>query len=432
MITDFDGVHTDDRALGRPAWDRVRPGRAGDGMGVALLRQAGVPFLIVSTERNPVVGARAAKLGVDVLQGVDDKVCALTAGWTGGGSTRSGRVRGQRRQRPAGDGGGRLAGRRGRRPARGAPGRPAGAQPSRRPGRRPRGLRPGPRPRGRSPTARPARWTSPHARIRREPGCTGRQHQPSGLARAPPRRSATSPAGGSRPLSRRRTRSVILLDQSASPRRGSSCRSARPDRGVNRPARRSSRSPRQSESSKTTLIRDLDPEVGQHQHRHTGGHRLQHGGRGHRDQARARQRGPHRPGHEPYAARGDATPALRPPTGRRTGTPRGGSAPPRPRPELDHGGARRADLGQRQQDASPVGPLRRHLGLGGEHHVAPRPELRGRRAGPARKGRRASPTARSERRAGASSANPDARAGCARPAGHSRGGTPPPGPWPGG
>ena len=30
--------------------------------------------------RAPVVGARAAKLKVDVLQGVDDKVCALT-GW---------------------------------------------------------------------------------------------------------------------------------------------------------------------------------------------------------------------------------------------------------------------------------------------------------------------------------------------------------------
>ena len=38
-----------------------------------------IPFVIVSKERNPVVGARGAKLRVDVLQGVDDKVCALTA-----------------------------------------------------------------------------------------------------------------------------------------------------------------------------------------------------------------------------------------------------------------------------------------------------------------------------------------------------------------
>ncbi len=49
----------------------------GDGMGVALLRKAGVPTLILSTETNPVVGARARKLGIDVIQGVDDKAAAL-------------------------------------------------------------------------------------------------------------------------------------------------------------------------------------------------------------------------------------------------------------------------------------------------------------------------------------------------------------------
>ncbi len=80
VATDFDGVHTDDRVLvDQHAVEAVRVSR-GDGLGVSLLREAGVPFVIVSKERNPVVGARAAKLGVDVLQGVDDKVLAL-AGW---------------------------------------------------------------------------------------------------------------------------------------------------------------------------------------------------------------------------------------------------------------------------------------------------------------------------------------------------------------
>ncbi len=79
VATDFDGVHTDDRVLVDQAGiEAVRVSR-GDGLGVAQLRAAGVPFVIVSKERNPVVGARAAKLQVDVLQGVDDKVCALTA-----------------------------------------------------------------------------------------------------------------------------------------------------------------------------------------------------------------------------------------------------------------------------------------------------------------------------------------------------------------
>jgi len=80
VVTDFDGVHTDDAALvdaeGR---ESVRVSRA-DGLGVAALRAAGYPVLIISKERNRVVTARAAKLGVEVLQGVDDKVAAL-AGW---------------------------------------------------------------------------------------------------------------------------------------------------------------------------------------------------------------------------------------------------------------------------------------------------------------------------------------------------------------
>ena len=79
VATDFDGVHTDDRVLvDQHAVEAVRVSR-GDGLGVSRLREAGVPFVIVSKERNPVVGARGAKLKVDVLQGVDDKVCALTA-----------------------------------------------------------------------------------------------------------------------------------------------------------------------------------------------------------------------------------------------------------------------------------------------------------------------------------------------------------------
>src|SRR6185312_17413 len=67
VITDFDGVHTDDRAsVDQNGTESVRVSRT-DGLGVARLRRAGVPFLIVSTERNPVVAARAAKLGVEAF-----------------------------------------------------------------------------------------------------------------------------------------------------------------------------------------------------------------------------------------------------------------------------------------------------------------------------------------------------------------------------
>lgn len=77
VVTDFDGVHTDDTALvDADGSEHVRVSRS-DGMGVARLRRAGVPVLILSTETNPVVGARAAKLKVDVLQAIDDKATAL-------------------------------------------------------------------------------------------------------------------------------------------------------------------------------------------------------------------------------------------------------------------------------------------------------------------------------------------------------------------
>ncbi|MFF2053077.1 cytidylyltransferase domain-containing protein [Leifsonia sp. NPDC058194] len=79
VVTDFDGVHTDDRAtVSTDGTESVVVNRR-DGMGVRLLREAGVPLLILSTETNPVVAARAAKLRVDVLHGIDDKAAALRA-----------------------------------------------------------------------------------------------------------------------------------------------------------------------------------------------------------------------------------------------------------------------------------------------------------------------------------------------------------------
>lgn len=77
VVTDFDGVHTDDLVLiGQDGEEFVTVSRS-DGMGVARLRAAGIPVLILSTETNPVVSARARKLGVEVIQGSSDKASAL-------------------------------------------------------------------------------------------------------------------------------------------------------------------------------------------------------------------------------------------------------------------------------------------------------------------------------------------------------------------
>lgn len=77
VVTDFDGVHTDDRVVvDQHGTESVTVSRS-DGMGVARLRRAGIPVLILSTETNDVVKTRAAKLGVEVITGCDDKLTAL-------------------------------------------------------------------------------------------------------------------------------------------------------------------------------------------------------------------------------------------------------------------------------------------------------------------------------------------------------------------
>ena len=77
LALDFDGVLTDDRVIvGQDGYESVICSRA-DGMGIALLRRAGVEVVILSTEPNPVVTARGNKLGVPVFQGLPDKGRAL-------------------------------------------------------------------------------------------------------------------------------------------------------------------------------------------------------------------------------------------------------------------------------------------------------------------------------------------------------------------
>lgn len=79
VVTDFDGVHTDDRALVlEDGTEGVLVSRS-DGAGVARLHAAGIPLMILSVETNPVVAARAAKLGAQVLHGVGDKAAVLKA-----------------------------------------------------------------------------------------------------------------------------------------------------------------------------------------------------------------------------------------------------------------------------------------------------------------------------------------------------------------
>jgi len=79
VVFDFDGVFTDNRVLTLQDGTEVVFCSRSDGMGIELLRSAGIPMVVISKERNPVTTARCTKLGLEVLQGVDDKVPAMTA-----------------------------------------------------------------------------------------------------------------------------------------------------------------------------------------------------------------------------------------------------------------------------------------------------------------------------------------------------------------
>ena len=77
LVFDFDGVFTDNTVYvfedGREAVVCSRS----DGLGLDKLRNARLPMLVLSTEKNQVVAARCKKVKLPYLQGVGDKLPAL-------------------------------------------------------------------------------------------------------------------------------------------------------------------------------------------------------------------------------------------------------------------------------------------------------------------------------------------------------------------
>lgn len=77
VVLDFDGTQTDDRVLIDADGKEFVSVHRGDGLGIAALRRSGLKMLTLSTEQNPVVAARARKLKIPVLHGIDRKDLAL-------------------------------------------------------------------------------------------------------------------------------------------------------------------------------------------------------------------------------------------------------------------------------------------------------------------------------------------------------------------
>lgn len=77
VVFDFDGVFTDNRVLVDQDGKEAVFCDRGDGMAIEWLRKSGIRGLILSKERNPVVEARAQKVGLPVAQAVDGKAAYL-------------------------------------------------------------------------------------------------------------------------------------------------------------------------------------------------------------------------------------------------------------------------------------------------------------------------------------------------------------------
>ena len=73
--TDIDGVWTNARMHYSADGDIMKSFSTYDGMGVQLLREAGIPIIIMTSENTEIVAKRAQKLGIShIYQGENEKL----------------------------------------------------------------------------------------------------------------------------------------------------------------------------------------------------------------------------------------------------------------------------------------------------------------------------------------------------------------------
>ena len=77
IVYDFDGVMTDNKVLITEDGKEAVVCHRADGMAVSKIKEKGIPQMILSTEKNKVLEARAKKLNIEVFYGVNDKKAFL-------------------------------------------------------------------------------------------------------------------------------------------------------------------------------------------------------------------------------------------------------------------------------------------------------------------------------------------------------------------
>jgi len=79
LVFDFDGVFTDNQVLVLQDGTEGAFCNRSDGLGIEMVKKAGLKILVISKQINPVVRARCRKLNIPCLQACDDKSEALQA-----------------------------------------------------------------------------------------------------------------------------------------------------------------------------------------------------------------------------------------------------------------------------------------------------------------------------------------------------------------
>ena len=77
IVYDFDGVMTNNTLILREDGMESIVVNRSDGLAIEILKSKGIPQLILSKELNKIISTRAAKLGIPVLQGINEKKTAL-------------------------------------------------------------------------------------------------------------------------------------------------------------------------------------------------------------------------------------------------------------------------------------------------------------------------------------------------------------------
>jgi 3-deoxy-D-manno-octulosonate 8-phosphate phosphatase (KDO 8-P phosphatase) len=79
VVFDFDGVFSDNRVWTNDRGEESVACFRGDSAGLRRLDEVGVEYFVLTSETNDAVPARARKIRIDCVRGIEDKLPVLTA-----------------------------------------------------------------------------------------------------------------------------------------------------------------------------------------------------------------------------------------------------------------------------------------------------------------------------------------------------------------